>query len=81
VLVLVLPLVWLLKMDATMVAMVQRRFVDLVVHAMMHTLVLVFPLVWLLKMDPTMVVVVEWRYADLVMHTLVHAVVVGLRMM
>jgi len=54
-------MVWLLILDATIVEMVQRRYTDLVVHALMHALVVVVPIVWLLKTDGTIVVVVRSR--------------------
>jgi len=60
-LVLLLPLVWLLKLDTKMVAAVQRWYADLLVRTLMHALVVVFPIMWLLKMDAMIVAIVPWK--------------------
>jgi len=57
--VVVLPVIRLLIIDATMMAMMQKQYANLEVPALMHALVLMMPMMLLLKMDPKMVVVVE----------------------
>jgi len=52
----------LLKMDATMMVVLQWRYRDLVVQPFMHVLVLVLQLVWLLKMVVAIVVVMQWMH-------------------
>ena len=52
----------MLKMDATIMVVLQWRYRDLVVQPFMHVLVLVLQLVWLLKMVVAIVVVMQWMH-------------------
>jgi len=62
--VVVLPVVWLLKMYATMAAVMQVRNADSSLQALVPELVPVLPWVPLLKMDAKMAVVMQVRPGD-----------------
>jgi len=62
--VLVLPVVWLLKMDAKMAAVMQVRNGDSSLQALVPALVPVLPWVRLLKMDARMAAVMHVRPGD-----------------
>jgi len=59
------PMVWLLKTDGTIVVVVRSRFTDVVVQALMHAPMFLLPMVWLRKTDRTMVAIVQRRLVDL----------------
>ena len=63
----------LLKMDPKMVVVEEWRYVDLVVHTMMHAIVVVLPMRWLLKMDATMWAMVQQQHPDSELHASMNA--------
>jgi len=73
--VVVLPVVWLLKMDAIMAAVMQARHADSSLQALVPALVPVLPLAWLLKMYLTMAAVMQVRHGDSSVQTLTPSLV------